>query len=80
MNKSVKKLLCAALSLSMVAGSIMLPTMASADESITPFVAGDTVLKEWKFDFGSADDVAEGYTAVTPDMEYSKYRLRSSRS
>jgi lysophospholipase L1-like esterase len=25
----------------------------------------------WKFDFGSADDVAEGYTAVTADTAYS---------
>ncbi|MGM9937837.1 MAG: hypothetical protein ACI38A_10865, partial [Candidatus Ornithomonoglobus sp.] len=29
-----------------------------------------TVIKSWKFDFGSADDVAEGYTAVTTDINY----------
>ncbi len=28
------------------------------------------VLKSWKFDFGSAEDVAEGYTAVTTDINY----------
>ncbi|MBQ8300913.1 MAG: hypothetical protein IJX57_03000, partial [Clostridia bacterium] len=68
MKKQLKKLLCAALSLSMVAASVVLPTTASAD--YVPMVEGDTVLNEWKFDFGSADDVAEGYTAVTPDRNY----------
>ncbi len=66
MKKQIKKLLCAALSLTMVAGSIVLPTVASAET--TPLVAGDTVLKEWKFDFGAEGTMPEeGYTLVTPD-------------
>lgn len=36
----------------------------------TPSVGGDDVIKSWKFDFGSAEDVAEGYTAVTADRDY----------
>lgn len=68
MKKQLKKLLCATLSLSMVAASVVLPTAVSAE--YVPMVEGDTVLNEWKFDFGSADDVAEGYTAVTADRNY----------
>lgn len=69
MKKQIKKLLCAALSLTMVAGSIVLPTVASAE--YTPFVGGDTVLNEWKFDFGAADSAPEaGYTLVTPDTNF----------
>ena len=63
MKKQIKKLLCAALSLTMVAGSIVLPTAASAE--ITPLVEGDTVLNEWKFSFGTAEK--DGYTAVSAD-------------
>lgn len=66
MKKNFKKILCTALSLTMVAGSIVLPSVASADE-VTPIFEGDTVTQEWKFDFGSAENVMEGYTAVTPD-------------
>ncbi len=35
--------------------------------------AGDddvAVIQSWKFDFGTAEDVADGYTAVTPDRDY----------
>ncbi len=72
MNKQIKKMLSAVLSLAMVAGSVVLPTMASADE-YTPLVAGDKVLKEWKFDFGAAGSTPEaGYTLVTPDTNYVK--------
>ncbi|MCI5605172.1 MAG: hypothetical protein MR413_05935, partial [Clostridia bacterium] len=63
MKKQIKKLLCAALSLAMVAGSVVLPTAASAE--ITPLVEGDTVLNEWKFSFGTAEK--DGYTAVSAD-------------
>lgn len=69
MKNTFKKLLCASLSLAMAAGSIVLPAAASAAE-FTPIFAGDTVEKEWKFDFGSADDIAEGYIGVTPDTNY----------
>ncbi|MGN0106258.1 MAG: hypothetical protein ACI4A5_01000, partial [Hominilimicola sp.] len=69
MKKQIKKLLCAALSLTMVAGSIVLPTVASAE--YTPLVDGDTVLNEWKFDFGATDSTPEeGYTLVTPDTNF----------
>ena len=45
------------------------PVSVSAENTgYTPIVEGDTVLNEWKFDFGSAEDVAEGYIAVKPDM------------
>ncbi len=37
--------------------------IAAAEETPTP-------LPSWKFDFGSAEDVAEGYTAVTADRNY----------
>lgn len=62
MKKQLKKLLCAALSLTMVAGSVVLPAAVLAD--------GETELKSWKFDFGSADNVADGYIAITPDTDY----------
>ena len=69
MKKQIKKLLCAALSLTMVAGSIVLPIAASAE--ITPLVEGDTVLNEWKFDFGAEGATPEeGFTLVTPDRNY----------
>ncbi|MGN0149583.1 MAG: SGNH/GDSL hydrolase family protein [Clostridia bacterium] len=69
MKKQIKKLLCAALSLTMVAGSAVLPAAASAE--ITPLVAGDTVLQEWKFDFGAEGATPEeGFTLVTPDKNY----------
>lgn len=40
-----------------------------AEETPTPTPAGD-VIASWKFDFGSAEDVAEGYTAVTADRDF----------
>ena len=66
MNKTFKRLLGTVLSLSL-AGSYLAVPMAQAEE-YTPLVAGDKVVEEWKFDFGSADNVMEGYTAVTPDV------------
>ena len=54
----------------MAAGMVVLPTTASAAD-YTPIFEGDTVLKEWKFDFGAADSTAEdGYTLVTPDTNF----------
>lgn len=35
-----------------------------------PDVDDPAAIKRWKFDFGSATDVAEGYTAVTADKDY----------
>ncbi len=64
MNKQFKRLLSAALSLAMVAGGVILPMAASAEES-------ETELKSWKFDFGAESATAEaGYTLVTPDVNY----------
>lgn len=72
MKKHLKKTLSAVLSLAMIAGSIVLPTMASAD-GFTPIFEGDTVLKEWKFDFGAEGSTPEaGYTLVTPDRNVVK--------
>lgn len=69
MKNNVKKLLCAALSMAMIAGSIVLPMTASAET--TPIFDGDTVEQEWKFDFGAAGtDAEDGYTLVTPDTNY----------
>jgi lysophospholipase L1-like esterase len=66
MGERVRKMLASALSLALIAGSIAVPIGASAAEYV-PLVEGDTVLNEWKFDFGSADNVMDGYIAVTPD-------------
>ena len=69
MKKQFKKLLCASLSIAMIAGSIVLPMSASADT--TPIFDGDTVLKEWKFDFGAEGATPDdGYTLVTPDTSF----------
>ena len=69
MNKHIKKLLCAAVSLAMVAGTIVLPLSASAE--ITPIFDGDTVEKEWKFDFGADGATPDtGFTLVTPDTSF----------
>lgn len=64
MNKKLKKLLCGVISAAMVSASVVLPTTAGAEE-FTPLVAGDTVVKEWKFSFGTAEK--DGYTAVSAD-------------
>ena len=60
MNKQFKKALSAVLSFAMIAGSIAVPIAASAEET----------LKSWKFDFGAAENTAEGYTAVSADKKY----------
>ena len=41
------------------------PTAAPTDEP-----EDLNIINTWKFDFGSAEDVAEGYTAVTADVNY----------
>lgn len=71
MSKKLKKILCAALSTAMVAGSIVLPMTANAET--TPIFEGDTVLNEWKFDFGAEGSTPkDGYTLVTPDRNVVK--------
>ena len=69
MKNNLKKLLCAALSTAMIAGSIVLPMTASAAE-YTPLVEGDNVLKEWKFSFGTTKK--DGYTDVATDRNVIK--------
>ncbi|MCH5184551.1 MAG: hypothetical protein J1F64_00355 [Oscillospiraceae bacterium] len=68
MNRHIKKMLCGIISTSLIAANIIMPAVVKADA--VPIFEGDTVIKEWKFDFGSGDDVAPGYTAVTPDRNY----------
>ncbi|MBR0365465.1 MAG: hypothetical protein IJH94_01520 [Clostridia bacterium] len=41
------------------------PTEAATDEPEEL-----NIINSWKFDFGSAEDVADGYTAVTADVNY----------
>ena len=70
MNKHIKKLLSSALALSIAASGAVLPIMASA-EGETPIFEGDTVLKEWKFDFGAKGSTPkDGYMLVTPDTSF----------
>lgn len=70
MNKQFKKVLASALSFAMIASSIVLPITASA-EGETPIFEGDTVLKEWKFDFGAEGSTPkDGYTLVTPETSF----------
>lgn len=70
MRNYTKRLLCAVMSISIAgASNLVLPLSASAETE--PMVQGDTVLNEWKFDFGAADSTAEdGFTLVTPDRNY----------
>lgn len=44
---------------------------ATAEPTTAPTDDPGNVLKSWKFDFGSAENAAEGYTAVPADMTYS---------
>ena len=46
--KKFKKLLCAALTLAMASGTIVLPA-TTANAETTPIFPGDEVKKEWKF-------------------------------
>lgn len=64
MNKTLKKLLSSVMALAMVSGLSVMPTVHAEDET------ADDVLNTWKFDFGSADNVEDGYYAVTPETHY----------
>ena len=69
MKKYLRNLFCASLSLALVSGSMVLPGAVKAEN--TPIFDGDTVLKEWRFDFGAeGSEPKPGYTLVTPDMHY----------
>ena len=70
MNRKFKKMICSALSLAMVAGSIVLPATTASAVGETPLVAGDTVLKEWKFSFGT--EAKDGFTQVAADTNVVK--------
>lgn len=65
MKNNLKKLLCAALSAAVVAGTVVLPTVAGAADWSAD--AGT-----WKFDFGSADNIADGYIGVSADKDYTE--------
>lgn len=72
MNFKFKKALASLAALTMTASAFApLAVIAEDGTAYTPLVEGDTVLKEWKFDFGSDENVADGYTAVTADTKYS---------
>lgn len=60
MKKHLKKTLSAILSLAMIAGSAVMPIAANAEGE----------MKSWKFDFGAAENTAEGYIAVPADKKY----------
>ncbi len=47
-------------------GNTQTPGSETGDSEVTD----PNVIRTWKFDFGSADDVAPGYTAVTADKDY----------
>ncbi len=66
MNKHIKKLLCAAVSLAMAAGTVILPMTASAAPA-----TWDANATSWKFDFGASDAVADDYIGVSADTKYS---------
>ena len=71
MNKKLKRALASAVVLAMAASAVPLSASADDENTIVPIVDGDTVLNEWKFDFGAAENAAEGYTAVSADTQYS---------
>lgn len=74
MKKSLKKTLGVVLSLSMIAGTVVLPAATASAEYIdtTPILAEDQgkILREWKFDFG--ETAAAGWTQVTADDAYTE--------
>ncbi len=71
MNKKLKRALASTVVLAMAASAVPLSASADDENTIVPIVDGDTVLNEWKFDFGAAENAAEGYTAVSADTQYS---------
>lgn len=71
MNSKFKKALASATALTMTASVFSAMAVNVSAEGAVPFVEGDNVLNEWKFDFGSTENVAEGYTGVSADTQYS---------
>ena len=68
MNKKLSFIFSAAISVAMLSSAVSsLSVYADEDNTYTPIFEGDTVINEWKFDFGSGENVNEGYTPVTPD-------------
>lgn len=71
MNKKLKRALASAVVLAMAAAAVPLSASADDESTIVPLFEGDTVLNEWKFDFGAADSTPEeGYTLVSPDVNF----------
>ena len=71
MNSKFKKALASATALTMTASVFSAMAVNVSAEGAVPFVDGDTVINEWKFDFGSTENVADGYTGVSADTQYS---------
>lgn len=66
MNKKLKRAFASAVVLAMAASTV--PMAVPAVAAPVPIIDGDTVLNEWKFDFGAEGSTPEeGYTLVTPD-------------
>ncbi len=64
MKNKFRRLLSAALSAALVSAGAVIPVSAS---EYTPIFKGDTVLNEWKFDFGDAANTPAGYINVPVD-------------
>ncbi len=70
MNKKFRKVPALLSAVAMAASLVTVPVTVGAAE-YTPLVEGDTVLNEWKFDFGAEGATPEdGFTLVTPDRNY----------
>lgn len=68
MKKHLRAIFSAAISLAMISSAASsLSVYAEDNNTYTPIFEGDTVINEWKFDFGSGENVKDGYTSVTPD-------------
>lgn len=67
MNKKLRFIFSAAVSAAMLSSAVSSLSVYAENDTYTPIFEGDTVIDEWKFDFGSGENVKEGYTSVTPD-------------
>ena len=71
MNSKLKRIFASAAALAVAASTMPILASAEGNDTVVPIFEGDTVLQEWKFDFGAADSTPEeGYTLVTPDTNF----------
>ena len=74
MNSKLKRIFASAAALAVAASTMPILASAEGNDTVVPIFEGDTVLQEWKFDFGAADSTPEeGYTLVTPDTNFVQY-------